>query len=180
MWISDLTKYHTFEMDELYWFINVKKTSKGRENAHIMTLISRQPRQILAFNVDRHILDEHLQQMVDSVDPAKYYATDGYYGYLNVDFLGQHLYNINSKEHTFTVEGINSDLRHYISGLARKSRCFYRKLETLQAVLAVFINAYNKYGEYKLTYQKPTRHKSYPQKGYHKYQHLPLSILDFL
>ena len=180
MWISPLTKFDTFELDELHWYINVKKIAKGRENIYIMTMISREPRQILAFDVDNFISEKHIQRMVDSVDPANKYSTDGFKGYLNVDFLGEHVYNIESKEHTFTVEGINADLRHYISGIARSSRCFYRKVETVKAVMSVFVNAYNKFGEYKLKYQKPTKHKYHYAENLHKYQELPLSILDFL
>jgi len=48
------------------------------------------------------------------------------------------------------VESINADLRHYIPGLRRRSRIFYRTLETFQAVLSVFVDAYNKFGDYKL------------------------------
>jgi hypothetical protein len=72
-------------------------------------------------------------------------------------------------------------LRHYISGLARRSRYFFRKLETLQAVLEVFIDAYNKFGEAKLKYRVPTKHKDQNNtKGLHKYQDLPFSVLNFL
>ena len=45
-----------------------------------------------------------------------------------------------------SIEGINADLRHYIPTLARRSRCFARKLENLQAVIAVFVEAYNRFG----------------------------------
>ena len=34
---------------------------------------------------------------------------------------------------------------YFISTLARRSRCFPRKLENLQAVLAVFVRAYNRF-----------------------------------
>lgn len=79
------------------------------------------------------------------------------------------------------VESINADIRHYISDLARKSRCFFRKIETLQAVLELFIDAYNKFGEAKLKYHVPTKHKDPNNtKGLHKYQDLPFSVLDFL
>lgn len=53
-------------------------------------------------------------------------------------FPGKHIYNIHNKNDTFTAEGVNADLRHYIPTLPRRSRCFPRKLEDLQAVLAVF------------------------------------------
>lgn len=58
----------------------------------------------------------------------------------------KHIYNIYNKNDTFTGEGVNADLRHGIPTLARRSRCFPRKLENLQAVLAVFVQAYNRFG----------------------------------
>ncbi len=35
------------------------------------------------------------------------------------------------KSETYSVEGENADLRHYLARLARKSRCFSRSLEAL-------------------------------------------------
>jgi len=51
------------------------------------------------------------------------------------------------------VEGDNADLRHYIPTLARRSSCFLRKLENLQAVLTVFVRAYNRFGAQKSRYR---------------------------
>lgn len=84
--------------------------------------------------------------MVDAAPEAERYCTDGYFGYLDVVFPGKHIYNIHSKKDTFTVEGVNADLRHYIPCLKRRSRCFPRKLENLQAVVTVFARAYNRFG----------------------------------
>ena len=35
--------------------------------------------------------------MVDAAPIAKQYCTDGYFGYLDVIFLGRHIFNIHSK-----------------------------------------------------------------------------------
>ena len=70
--------------------------------------------------------------MVDTAPEAKQYCTDGYYGYLDVVFPGKHIFNVHNKKDTFTVESVNADLRHYIPTLARRSRCFPRKLDNLQ------------------------------------------------
>jgi len=146
-----------------------------------MTMISREPRQIVGFDVQLDKSTFRLQGIVDNAQEAKNYATDGNPSYLDVIFPGTHIRNIRDKRDTHTIESINADLRHYISGLARKSRCFYRRLDTLQAVLEVFIDAYNKYGEAKMKYRVPTKHKDLNNtKGLHKYQDLPFSILDFL
>ena len=63
-------------------------------------------------------------------------------------YRGQHLY-FRDKSHTFTVESVNSDLRKYIAARQRKSKCFFRSLETFNAMLHVFVHAYNKFGEFK-------------------------------
>ena len=67
-------------------------------------------------------------------------------GYLDIIYLESHIYNIHNKNDTFLVEGTNADLCHYIPILTRRSRCFPKKLETLQAVLAFFVQAYNRFG----------------------------------
>ena len=75
---------------------------------------------------------------------------------------------------THLIEGSNADLRHYIAGLRRKSRCFFKSLETLKAVLYLFINAYNKFGEAKL---------EYANRYYNRYKgrvDYPFSHLDFV
>ena len=88
--------------------------------------------------------------MVDAAPEAKEYCTNKY---LDVIFPGKHIYDIHNKNDTFTVEGVNVDLRHYIPTLARRSRCFPRKLENLQAVLAVFVQVYNRFGFQKERYR---------------------------
>ena len=161
--------YDLLELDELYWFINKKSKSKTRENVYVITMVSRNPRQIVGFDVAFDKNSERIQNMVDNADYAKKYCTDGYSGYLDVVFPGQHIRNIKNKNDTFTVEGINADLRHYIPILARKSRCFARKLDTLKAVIERFVEAYNRFGIAKMKYRKNSSSRE-----------LPFSVLDFL
>ena len=137
------------ELDELYWFPEHKSWTETRENIYIMTMVSRKPRQIVEHVVSRNKLSRTIQRMVDAAPEAEYYCTDGY---LDVIYPGKHIYNIHNKNDTFTVEGVNADLRHYIPALAQRSRCFPRKLENLQAVLAVFVQAYNRFGLQKHRY----------------------------
>jgi len=67
----------------------------------------------------------------------------------------------------------HADLRHYIPVLRRRSRCFCRSLETLEAVIAVFIDAYNKFGEAKRRYRQ--------RRGLDKKsRELPFGVVDFL
>ena len=166
VWISNQTDFNSFELDEVFWFINTRKNNEMGVNTFIMTMISRIPRQIVAFNVDKSIKSRLIQQMVNSVSHAKAYYADGNYKYQDVDYFpGRLKQNFENKNDTHNIESTNSDLRHYIAGLHRKSRCFFRKLENLKTVLHVFINAYNKFGEAKLKYTD---------------RQPPFSILDFL
>ncbi|GHU82666.1 hypothetical protein FACS1894196_1350 [Clostridia bacterium] len=153
MWISPHTKTEAFELDELYWFIGKRKGYENGINMYIMTMLSREPRQIVAFAVDNSPNAACVQKMVDGTLQAKKYCTDGGQCYLGVDFIGEHIRNIRDKSETHNIEGSNADLRHYIAGLRRKSRCFFRKIETLQAVLQIFVFAYNNFGHAKYRFR---------------------------
>jgi IS1 family transposase len=126
--------------------MNTRKEYENGINIYIMTMVSREPRQIVAFEVDNAIRPEYIQAMVDRSPEAKNYYTDGGAAYLDVIFWGKHKRNVHNKSDTHIIEGSNSDIRHYIAGLRRKSRCFFRSKETLTAVLTLFINAYNQFG----------------------------------
>jgi hypothetical protein len=123
--------------------------------------------------------------MVDALPIADIYHTDGFVGYLAVDFWGRHNRNIHNKKDTHIIESTNSDIRTYIAGFARKSRCFYRSLETARAVVALFVNAYNRFGEAKQKFytnpQSIVRHKNpIPKSRLHKFRDAPFSLFDFV
>ena len=158
----------TYELDELYWYIKRKARTETRENIYLMTMVSRIPRQIVGFDVAFDKSPDRIQRIVDNAPESERYCTDGYLGYIDVVYPGKHVRNVRNKADTYTVEGINADLRHYIPILARRSRCFARKLETLRAVLEVFIDAYNEFGIAKYHYRK-----------FYKTGELPFSVLDY-
>jgi len=160
--------YQILELDELYWFIGEKSRTETRENTYVITMVSRKPRQIVGFDAAFDKSPARVQHIVDSAPEAKKYCTDGWSGYVDVVYPGRHIRNARNKSDTFTVEGVNADLRHYLPILARRSRCFARKLETLQAVLTVFVEAYNRFGAAKLKYRRT-----------HDTTELPFSVLDF-
>jgi IS1 family transposase len=157
------------ELDELYWYIKRKPRTETRENVYVMTMVSRNPRQIVSFDVAFDKSPVRIQNMVDNAPPAATYYTDGYFGYIDIVYPGRHIRNVRDKSDTFTVEGVNADLRHYIPILARRSRCFARTLETLQAVMDVFVDAYNRFGAAKHKYRQ-TR----------KTGEIPFALVDFL
>jgi len=159
---------HILELDELYWFISKKSKGKTRENVYVITMVSRNPRQIVGFDAAFDKSPERIQKIVDAEPEAKYYYTDGY---IDIAYPGTHIRNIKDKKDTFTVESVNADLRHYIPVLRRRSRCFSRKIDTLYAVLSVFVEAYNAFGVAKMKFRQNRSSKS---------RKLPFSVLDFL
>ena len=50
---------------------------------------------------------------------------------------------------TYSVEGNNAELRHYLARLARKSRCFSRCLVALRRAIQLFVYAFNRRQLYK-------------------------------
>jgi IS1 family transposase len=74
-----------------------------------MTMVSREPRQIIGFDVAFDKSPEQIQNIVDNASEAEYYCTDGYNGYIDIVYPGKHIRNIHDKSDTFTVEGINAD-----------------------------------------------------------------------
>jgi IS1 family transposase len=151
-----------YELDELFWFIERKPRTETRENVYLMTMVSREPRQIVGFDVAGDKAPKRIQAIVDNAPPALKYCTDGWSGYAYVIYPAEHIQNPHNKSDTFTVEGINADLRHYIPILARRSRCFARTLETLEAVVAVFVDAYNRFGLAKYQHRLRRPHGAFP------------------
>ena len=101
------------ELDELYWFLERKPRTETRESIYIMTMVSRNPRQIVGHVVSADKSSRTIQKMVDAAPEAQEFCTDGYSGYLDVIFPGKHIFNVHNKSDTFTVEGVNADLWHY-------------------------------------------------------------------
>ena len=157
------------ELDESYWFLAYKPRTETRENVYIMTMVRRTPRQIAGHVVSRNRSSKTIQRMVDAAPEAEHHCTDGYSGYVDVVDPGRYIYNIHNKNDTFTVEGVNAAPCHHIPALARSSRCFPRKLENLQAVLAVFVRAYDRFGLQTHLYR--SRHPG---------TSVPFSVFDFL
>jgi hypothetical protein len=48
------------------------------------------------------------------------------------------------KSETYRVEGDNTELRHYLARLARRSRCFSRCSHALRRAIKLFVYAWNR------------------------------------
>jgi len=71
IWISEETGIEIFEMDELYHFIEYKPIYETRKNVYVMTLINRDPRQIIGFDVAKDKSPDGLQAILDSAPKPK-------------------------------------------------------------------------------------------------------------
>jgi IS1 family transposase len=87
---------------------------------------------------------EAIQEMVDEAPKARRYYSDAFDAY---ERLWYHwgVYEVSQgKDETYSVEGDNAELRHYLARLARRSRCFSRCPEALKAALKLFMYGFNR------------------------------------
>jgi insertion element IS1 protein InsB len=84
-----------------------------------------------------------LQSLIDQAPHAESYYRDAFNTYRELSYWGKHT-AMWDKSETYSVEGTNADLRHYLARLARKSRCFSRCIEALRRAVDLFVHFYNK------------------------------------
>ncbi len=100
---------------------------------------------MLAWTVSLTREADTLQPLADqtaALSPARYFS-DGYEVYRSLLYRqGQHTV-APGKTETYSVEGDNADLRHYLARLGRKSRCFSRSLAALARQVKLFVFCYN-------------------------------------
>ena len=107
-----------------------------------MTIVDRHTRCFLAIEAVEHRTQAIAQQMVNQA-PAEQYYSDRYPLYESLTYRrGPHL-SLPDKSETFSVEGANAELRHYLTRLVRRSRCFSRCLIWLNRHLKAFVHAWN-------------------------------------
>jgi len=107
-----------------------------------MTIVDRQTRCFLAIAAIENRTQALAQQMVNQAPAAQYYS-DRYSLYDSLTYRrGPHL-SLTDKSETYSVEGDNAELRHYLTRLARRSRCFSRCLVWLNRHLKAFAHAWN-------------------------------------
>ena len=118
-----------------------------------MTIVARFGRKLIGFDIAWDKSTERLQNLVDNSPRAKQYHSDGYISYREIIYWGKFHHHFDKSE-TYTVEGVNADLRQYIPFLKRRSRCFLRSLETAKAALKIFMSAFNRFAQAKLVFPK--------------------------
>ena len=100
---------------------------------------------------------ESVQAVIDEVPNAFQYCTDAYAGYVGRNYhRGWHLVAA-GKSQTYSVEGDNAELRHYLKCLARKTRCFAKRLESLIRRVKFFVYCWNRRQLYRRQYPQYAR-----------------------
>ena len=110
--------------------------------------MSREKRQIVGYDIAFDKSKKRIQNLVDSSPKANRYYSDSYPAYSEIFYDGFHT-SLKNKSQTYTVEGVNSDLRYYIPPLRRKSKCFFRSIDTAKSVFKIFVYAFNNFASYK-------------------------------
>ena len=85
-----------------------------------------------------------IQLMVDEAPKAKWYFSDGFDTYARLWYHYGRYEVSQGKNDTYSVEGDNAELRHYLARLARKSRCFSRCPYALHCALKLFVFSFNR------------------------------------
>jgi insertion element IS1 protein InsB len=94
-----------------------------------------------------------MQAVVDRAAHATRYFSDAFPTYGDLCYWGPHTMMTNKSE-TYSVEGTNADLRHYLARLIRKSRCYSRCIDALRRAVDLFAHFYNR---------RQLRKRKYPQ-----------------
>ena len=125
-----------------------------------MTCVDRATRRFTGWAVAYERDPETMQSVVDAAPPARRYFSDGFNGYPTLVYSpGEHAV-APGKSQTYSVEGNNAELRHYLARLARRSRCFSRCLWALARAVSLFVYAWNRRQAFKRKFPKLPAHVS--------------------
>lgn len=131
-----------------------------------MTIVDRDTRCVLSWDVVPHRTTEALQACLERAPQAKQYYSDAFPGYDTL-YYGAPYEMRTDKQETYSVEAVNSDLRHYLKRLARKSRCFSRRMQALARNIQLFVYCYN---------QRQLMKRLYPKYPFHLIDFLSLPV----
>ncbi len=110
-----------------------------------MIAVARESRLIVGEWVTRVFDTPGMQTMADALAEASRYCTDGSEVYPEIIWPDAAWHHVSiAKEETYTIEGVNADLRTYLGRLKRRSRCFSRSLAKLREAVRLFVWHYNR------------------------------------
>ena len=123
-----------------------------------MTLVDRRTSCIVGWAIAAERSTEALQQMVDDAPQAAFYFSDLFPLYRCLVYTPGIHTPMPDKSETFRVEGVNAELRHYLARLARKSRCFSRRMEALCRAVKLFVFSWNRRQLYRSRFPRYPAH----------------------
>jgi insertion element IS1 protein InsB len=109
-----------------------------------MTFVDRRTRCILSWRVVAERTGDVVQEMLHESVQARTYYSDAFEAYQTALYWPADHYPMDDKRETFSVEGDNAELRHYLARLARRSRCFTRCIHALRCAVKLFVYAFNR------------------------------------
>jgi IS1 family transposase len=132
-----VAKPETLETDELFTLVGSKKRA-----AYIVAIVDRATRRIVAREVCESRTPELMQSVVDAAPHARSHFSDGFKAYRGLCWWGAHT-SMYEKSQTYSVEGTNADLLHYLARPARRLCFFSRRIKALTRALMLFVRFYN-------------------------------------
>lgn len=105
-------------------------------------MVDRATRCVLSWDVVAERTSDALQACLDRAPQARQYYSDAFPVYDTL-YYGAPYELRPDKQQTYAVEGVNADFRHYLKRLARRSRCFSRRMHSLIENLRLFVYCYN-------------------------------------
>ena len=105
---------------------------------------------------------EIFQEVVDQGPRAAHYFSDGLAAYADVYYYRASYAAVLNKSQTFSVEGDNAELRHYLARWQRRTRCFSKSLAALQRAVDLFVHFWN---------VRQLRQQAHPQ--------YPINLIDY-
>ena len=109
-----------------------------------MTFVDRRTRCILSWRVVYARTGTVVQEMLHESVPGQSYFSDAFEAYQTALYWPAGHYAMDDKSETFSVEGNNAELRHYLARLVRRSRCFTRCKRALHNAVKLFVYAFNR------------------------------------
>ena len=129
-------------------------------------MVDRATRCVLSWDAVAERTTEALQACLERAPQAKQYYADAFPVYDNL-YYGAPYELRPDKQETYSVEAVNADLRHYLKRLARRSRCFSRRMHSLVENLKLFVYCYN---------QRQLAKRQFPKYSFHLVDFVSLPV----
>lgn len=129
-----------------------------KKRIYLVTAVDRETGCIVGWRVLWQRTQTSFQALIDSSPKAKQSFSDEFPLYGTLVYYPGKLTVSDGKEDTFSVEGVNAQLRHDLARLVRRSRCFSRCPQALVRTMRLFVFCHNSRQLYKHQFPKYATH----------------------